>query len=97
MKNKPMNIEQLAQEYEEIGILKQISDSEVDRLDKILEIAESNYDLNRLINEIDLRLAQEQELLDPENMNYIENQRVKLIKSIGVKKDKNKSLSLLLF
>lgn len=86
-----MNIEKLAQEYQRIGFLKQISDLEAERLEVILEIAESNPDLNSLLNEIDLHIAHEQGLLNPENESYLEDQRTKLLKNIEYEMEKRES------
>ena len=86
-----MNIEKLAQEYQRIGFLKQISDSEAERLEEILEVAELNPELNSLLNEIDLRIAHKQGLLNPENMSYLEDQRNKLLKNIEYEMEKRES------
>lgn len=90
-------IEKLAQDYEKISRLEQISDSESDRLDEILEIAESNYYLNNLLNQIDLKFTLEEQFLDKQAIDNIESQRINLIKTIDSKKEKNMPLTLLLF
>lgn len=77
-----MKITELAQEYQKISLLIQISDAEAQRLEEILIAAESDPELNSLLNTIDFHVAKEQGLLDFENMIYLENQRIRLLKNI---------------
>lgn len=97
MKDNKIYIEKLAQEYQEINSLENISDLKFNRLEEILEIAESNCELNNLLNKIDLHLAIKQGLLNESNLNYLEEQRIKLVNTWNSKEDKNKALSILLF
>ena len=77
----------LAQEYHRLGTRKRLSDSEADRLEKILEMAESNLDLSHLLDEVDVRIGHELNLLDEDSISYYEDQRAKLRKSLKIKQD----------
>lgn len=66
------------EEYQYLGTLDKLSDSEADRLIEILELAQSNSLLNYLIQEVDIYLADKLNLLDFDCLHYYENQRAKL-------------------
>ena len=68
----------LVDEYKSIRLLPELPDSEADRLDEILEIAESNPWLSHLIDEADLEIARQLNLLDQDSINYYEDKQAKL-------------------
>lgn len=68
----------LVEEYQALGILNKLSDSEAERLIEILELAQSNSLLNYLIQEVDVYLANKLNLLNSDCLYHYENQRAKL-------------------
>jgi hypothetical protein len=91
MKNSQLYAVKLAQEYEKISVLENLSNLEADRLVEILEIAESNSQLNSLISEIDFCLAFKKGYLNENSINYYESQRAKLRESLKINLDKEES------
>ena len=77
-----MYIYQLVEEYKKIGLNQEISDLQAERLDRILEIAESNTLLSDLICQTDLEIAEELNLLNQEMLNHYKDQEGKLREKI---------------
>jgi hypothetical protein len=75
VKNK---LVRLAQEYYDLGLLSQLSDSQQNRLLEILELAESDQQLSQMLSQIDSKLAKELHLLEQDSLDEYERQRTKL-------------------
>ncbi|WP_013325645.1 hypothetical protein [Gloeothece verrucosa] len=71
-------LEKLAEEYYRLGKLPELSEQQGERLIQILEIAEANKEFSEILSEIDLKLANELNLLDEEHLTYYEQQTQKL-------------------
>lgn len=85
---------ELAKEYHYLGTLTELSDADAERLDKILEIAESNQDFSDILQEVDWTLANELNLLDEASLHYYEDQQAKLREYLEIKLENDFPLSL---
>ena len=72
----------LAQEYDFLGRLSQLSESQQKRLVEILEIAESDDNFSEMLNKIDQKLAEELNLLDNNSLHEYESQRMNIRKTL---------------
>ncbi len=75
VKNK---LVRLAQEYYDLGLLFQLSESQQNRLLEILELAECDQQLSQMLNQIDSKLAENLGLLGKDSLDEYEAQRTKL-------------------
>ncbi len=72
----------LAQEYNFLGRLSQLSESQQKRLVEILKVAESDDNFSEMLNKIDQTLAEELNLLDKNSLDEYESQRMNIRKSL---------------
>ncbi|MDJ0846320.1 hypothetical protein [Crocosphaera sp.] len=72
----------LAQEYDFLGRLSQLSESQQKRLVEILEIAESDDNFSEMLNKIDQTLAEELNLIDNNSLGEYEGQRMNIRKTL---------------
>ncbi len=72
----------LAQEYDFLGRLSQLSESQQKRLLEILKIAESDDNFSEMLYKIDQTLAEELNLLDKNSLGEYEHQRINIRKTL---------------
>ncbi|MGK7882846.1 MAG: hypothetical protein AB4060_22510 [Crocosphaera sp.] len=84
----------LAQEYNFLGKLSQLSESQQKRLVQILKVAESDYNFSEMLNKIDQTLAEELNLLDQNSLDEYESQRINISKTLVSKLPQNYPLLL---
>ncbi|MGK7885578.1 MAG: hypothetical protein AB4057_13260 [Crocosphaera sp.] len=72
----------LAQEYNFLGRLSNLSESEQKRLVEILKVAESDHNFSEMLNKIDQKLAEELNLLDQDSLDEYESQRMNISKTL---------------
>ncbi len=72
----------LAQEYDFLARLSQLSESQQKRLVAILKTAESDHNFSQMLNKIDQTLAEELNLLDKNSLREYERQRMNIRKTL---------------
>lgn len=72
----------LAQVYNFLGRLSQLSESQQKRLVEILKIAEFDDNFSEMLNKIDQTLAEELNLLDKNSLHEYERQRMNIRKTL---------------
>jgi Ca2+-binding RTX toxin-like protein len=79
----------MLKEYTNLATRSELFDEEAERILEILEIAESDETLAFLINEVDNLINQELHLMNSNNIDYYENQKIQLTEFIGVQLENN--------